>query len=61
MSNGNAEKAGLPPETEADESASSHPATPQDGAVANYTPKQEARVVSKVDCNLMTLFFVLCE
>lgn len=26
-----------------------------------YTPHQEERVVRKLDLNLMTLFFVLCE
>jgi hypothetical protein len=28
---------------------------------ANYTRAQEARVVRKLDLNLMTLFFVLCK
>jgi hypothetical protein len=51
---------------EADESALSQPATPDhetapDGPVASYSREQEARVVRKLDWNLMTLFFVLCE
>jgi hypothetical protein len=33
----------------------------QDGAPAKHTPEQEARVVSKLDWNLMSLFFVLCK
>ncbi|KAI1388760.1 MFS general substrate transporter [Hypoxylon trugodes] len=32
---------------------------PQDASLTSYTPEQEARVVSKLDWNLMTLFFVL--
>ncbi|KAH6630786.1 hypothetical protein B0J18DRAFT_422217 [Chaetomium sp. MPI-SDFR-AT-0129] len=36
-------------------------AAPQDSPVANFTRKQEARVVRKLDWNLMTLFFVLCK
>jgi hypothetical protein len=31
------------------------------GSAVCYTPQQEARVVRKLDLNLMTLFFVLCE
>lgn len=33
----------------------------QAGPTANYTPAEEARVVRKLDWNLMTLFFALCE
>ncbi|KAI1775691.1 MFS general substrate transporter [Hypoxylon cercidicola] len=43
---------------EADEAATSQPADSQDG-LTQYTPQQEARVVRKMDWNLMTLFFVL--
>lgn len=38
------------------------PGDPQDGGrLTNYTRKDEARVVRKLDWNLMTIFFVLCE
>ncbi|KAL2130288.1 hypothetical protein VTI74DRAFT_6660 [Chaetomium olivicolor] len=52
------------PRSDAGESAlpqtdSTHDGNPQDSPVANYTRKQEARVVRKLDLNLMTLFFVL--
>jgi hypothetical protein len=59
---------------DADESAPSQPTTPglehplehdaaaaRAGHGASYTPAQEAQVVRKLDWNLMTLFFVLCE
>lgn len=51
---------------EANETAVSQPADSQDGIpqdvnLADYTPEQEARVVRKLDWNLMSLFFVLCE
>ena len=45
--------------------ASSQPAKSQDGrdhsSAVYYTPQQEVRVVRKLDLNLMTLFFFLCE
>ncbi|KAF3070851.1 High-affinity nicotinic acid transporter [Daldinia childiae] len=49
---------------EANETAVSQPADSQDGIshdanLANYTIEQEARVVRKLDWNLMSLFFVL--
>lgn len=34
---------------------------PRDGGLATYTRRDEARVVRKLDWNLMTIFFVLCE
>jgi hypothetical protein len=53
------------PKSEAHVPASSQPAKPQDGhdhsSAVYYTPQQEARVVRKLDLNLMTLFFFLCE
>ena len=33
----------------------------QEGGYAKYSREQEARVVRKLDWNLMSLFFVLCE
>lgn len=43
----------------------SQPFGSQDGKdqsnVVCYTPQQEMRVVRKLDLNLMTLFFFLCE
>ncbi|KAI2634219.1 MFS general substrate transporter [Hypomontagnella submonticulosa] len=47
------------PKLEADEAAITQPVSPQDGRSVNYTREQEARVVKKLDWNLMTLFFVL--
>ncbi|KAI1763163.1 MFS general substrate transporter [Hypoxylon sp. FL1150] len=44
---------------EADEAVASGPAESKDGSVTQYTAKQEARVVRKLDWNLMTIFFVL--
>ncbi|KAI1076807.1 MFS general substrate transporter [Whalleya microplaca] len=44
---------------EADETAVSRPGGSQDGSLTNYSRSQEARVVRKLDWNLMTLFFVL--
>ncbi|KAI0009542.1 MFS general substrate transporter [Xylariaceae sp. FL0662B] len=41
------------------ETAVSRPDAPQDASLTNYTRKQEAQVVRKLDLNLMTLFFVL--
>jgi hypothetical protein len=50
------------------ELAPSQPNTSQDAsaegslsAIAKHTRKEEARLVRKLDWNLMTLFFVLCE
>ena len=51
---------------EADATAATVPQSPaatgyQDVGYAKYTREQEDRVVRKLDWNLMTLFFVLCE
>lgn len=52
------------PKSETFTPASSRPIEPQDGHdqshAVYYTPEQEARVVRKLDLNLMTLFFFLC-
>jgi hypothetical protein len=64
------------PRSDVDESALSQPTTPNlthghdlehdaaaahAGHAASYTSAQEAQVVRKLDWNLMTLVFVLCE
>lgn len=53
------------PKSEKCTPASSQPIESQDGHdqsnAVYYTPQQEARVVRKLDLNLMTLFFFLCE
>lgn len=53
------------PKSEAHTPAPSQPFEPQNGndqsGAVYYTPHQEARVVRKLDINLMTLFFFLCE
>lgn len=46
---------------EGDGTVELHPGERHDYNLAKYTESQEARVVSKLDWNLMTLFFVLCE
>lgn len=37
------------------------PENPQQDGIMRPTATQEARVVSKLDWNVMTLFFVLCK
>ncbi|KAI1377108.1 MFS general substrate transporter [Hypoxylon crocopeplum] len=44
---------------EADETAASRPSGSPDRGIGDYTRQQEARVVRKIDLNLMTIFFVL--
>ncbi|KAI1814205.1 MFS general substrate transporter [Poronia punctata] len=44
---------------DADDKAAAKSGESQDGTTAKHTPAQEARVVSKIDLNLMTLFFAL--
>ncbi|KAI3338359.1 hypothetical protein F4824DRAFT_77719 [Ustulina deusta] len=47
--------------SEGDGTTSSQPGQRQEYSRAKHTDRQEARVVSKLDWNLMTLFFALCE
>lgn len=53
------------PKSEAHTHASSQAAESQHdhdhSTAVSYTPGQEARVVRKLDLNLMTLFFFLCK